>query len=41
MPVKTARLLNNGGSQAARLPLEFRFEGDEFMSDHPLNSPFI
>lgn len=29
MPVKTARLFNNGGSQAVRLPAEFRFEGDE------------
>ena len=29
MPVKTARLFNNGGSQAVRLPVEFRFEGDE------------
>jgi len=29
MPVKTARLFNNGGSQAVRLPAEFRFDGDE------------
>lgn len=29
MPTKTARLFNNGGSQAVRLPAEFRFEGDE------------
>ncbi len=26
---KTARLFMNGGSQALRLPAEFRFEGDE------------
>ncbi|MEW6282190.1 MAG: AbrB/MazE/SpoVT family DNA-binding domain-containing protein [Candidatus Eremiobacterota bacterium] len=26
--VKTARLFMNGGSQAVRLPAEFRFEGD-------------
>jgi antitoxin VapB len=25
MPVKTARLFTNGGSQAVRLPAEFRF----------------
>jgi antitoxin VapB len=25
---KTAKLFNNGGSQAVRLPAEFRFEGD-------------
>jgi antitoxin VapB len=29
MPVKTARIFNNGGSQAVRLPAEFRFDGDE------------
>ena len=29
MPVKIARLFNNGGSQAVRLPAEFRFDGDE------------
>ena len=28
MPSKTARLFNNGGSQAVRLPAEFRFDGD-------------
>lgn len=28
MNVKTARLFQNGGSQAVRLPAEFRFEGD-------------
>ena len=28
MPSKTARLFNNGGSQAVRLPAEFRFAGD-------------
>ena len=27
--VKTAKLFRNGGSQAVRLPAEFRFEGDE------------
>ena len=29
MPNKIARLFNNGGSQAVRLPAEFRFDGDE------------
>jgi len=29
MATRTARLFNNGGSQAVRLPAEFRFEGDE------------
>ena len=29
MPTKTARLFTNGGSQAVRLPVEFRFDGDE------------
>jgi antitoxin VapB len=29
MPAKIARLFNNGGSQAVRLPAEFRFDGDE------------
>jgi antitoxin VapB len=29
MSAKTARLFNNGGSQAVRLPAEFRFDGDE------------
>lgn len=29
VPTKTARLFNNGGSQAVRLPAEFRFDGDE------------
>ena len=29
MPPKTAKLFTNGGSQAVRLPAEFRFEGDE------------
>jgi antitoxin VapB len=29
MPSKTARLFNNGGSQAVRLPAEFRFDGNE------------
>ena len=28
MPGKTAKLFTNGGSQALRLPAEFRFEGD-------------
>lgn len=27
MPTRTARLFTNGGSQAVRLPAEFRFEG--------------
>lgn len=27
--IKTARLFNNGGSQAVRLPAEFKFEGSE------------
>jgi len=26
---KTAKLFNNGGSQAVRLPAEFRFSGEE------------
>lgn len=29
MTSKTAKLFTNGGSQAVRLPAEFRFEGDE------------
>lgn len=29
MIYKTAKLFTNGGSQAVRLPAEFRFEGDE------------
>jgi antitoxin VapB len=29
MPSRIARLFNNGGSQAVRLPAEFRFDGDE------------
>jgi antitoxin VapB len=29
MPTRTARLFNNGGSQAVRLPPEFRFDGVE------------
>jgi antitoxin VapB len=29
MTAKTAKLFTNGGSQAVRLPAEFRFEGDE------------
>jgi antitoxin VapB len=28
-PMKTAKLFQNGQSQAVRLPKEFRFEGDE------------
>ena len=31
MPAKIARLFNNGGSQAVRLPAEFRFDGDEVL----------
>jgi len=27
--MKTARLFNNGKSQAVRIPAEYRFEGDE------------
>ena len=27
--VRTAKLFRNGGSQAVRLPAEFRFDGDE------------
>jgi len=27
--MKTARIFNNGRSQAVRLPKEYRFEGDE------------
>lgn len=29
MPTRIARLFSNGGSQAVRLPAEFRFDGDE------------
>jgi|WetSurMetagenome_2_1015567.scaffolds.fasta_scaffold492787_2 antitoxin VapB len=29
MQTKTARLFSNGGSQAVRLPAEFRFDGRE------------
>ena len=29
MPVKIARVFNNGGSQAVRLPAEFRFDSPE------------
>ena len=29
MSINTARLFNNGGSQAVRLPAEFWFDGDE------------
>jgi antitoxin VapB len=29
MADKTAKLFTNGGSQAVRLPAEFRFEGEE------------
>lgn len=29
MPNRTAKLFNNGRSQAVRLPAEFRFEGTE------------
>lgn len=29
--VKTAKLFQNGRSQAVRLPAEFRFEGDEVL----------
>lgn len=28
MTIKRAKLFSNGGSQAVRLPVEFRFEGD-------------
>ena len=31
MSAKVARLFNNGGSQAVRLPAEFRFDGDEVL----------
>jgi antitoxin VapB len=27
--IKTAKLFTNGGSQAVRLPADFRFEGDQ------------
>ena len=29
MPITTAKLFQNGRSQAVRLPKDFRFEGDE------------
>ena len=31
MLMKTAKLFNNGKSQAVRLPKEFQFEGDEVL----------
>ena len=31
MKVRVAKLFSNGGSQAVRLPAEFRFEGDEVL----------
>ncbi len=31
MPGKIARLFANGGSQAVRLPAEYRFDGDEVL----------
>jgi antitoxin VapB len=31
MPGKIARLFTNGGSQAVRLPAEYRFDGDEVL----------
>jgi antitoxin VapB len=31
MPTRTARLFNDGESQAVRLPSEFRFDGDEVL----------
>lgn len=31
MPTRVARLFNNGGSQAVRLPAEFRFDGEEVL----------
>jgi antitoxin VapB len=29
MPLKTARVINDGGSQAVSLPAEFHFDGDK------------
>ncbi len=29
MPLRTAKVFTNGGSQAVRLPVEFRFDVDE------------
>ena len=29
MPARIAKVFNNGGSQAVRLPAEFRFDADE------------
>lgn len=31
MQARTAKLFTNGGSQAVRLPADFRFEGDEVL----------
>ncbi|MCA3076345.1 MAG: hypothetical protein ING77_15305 [Rhodocyclaceae bacterium] len=43
MNTKTAKLFNNGGSQAVRLPAEFRFTSadlrNELLSTRPLNEP--
>lgn len=42
MPTKTARLFSNGGSQAVRLPADFRFDGDEvFVRRDPLTGDVI
>jgi len=34
MRAKVAKLFTNGGSQAVRLPAEFRFDGDEVFIRH-------
>ena len=43
MPNQTAKLFNNGRSQAVRLPVEFRFEGTEVYirkeGEHVILSP--
>jgi antitoxin VapB len=42
MSTKTAKLFTNGGSQAVRLPAEFRFEGDEvYIRRDPRNGNVI
>ena len=42
MKSRVAKLFSNGGSQAVRLPADFRFEGDEvFIRRDPLTGDVI
>ena len=42
MRVRVARLFSNGGSQAVRLPAEFRFDGDEvFIRRDPVTGDVV